>query len=58
MMTKEQKEVMKTSGADWNNQCKNFMMSRQPFTDKTARACFDRHFAAKYPSIVITKGRK
>lgn len=42
-VTDEQKQIMKIAREDWNEQCKRFMQG-QPFRDKTARKCFERHW--------------
>lgn len=39
--TKEQ--VIKEAHQDWDNQAKRFMMHKIPFTDKTLKACVNRH---------------
>lgn len=41
-LTDEEKKIRDIARADWNEQCKNFMMGYAPFRDKTAKACYER----------------
>ena len=42
-LTEKEIQARTDARADWNNQCKNFMMYSTPFKDKTAKLCYLRH---------------
>ena len=39
----EQKKIIDSAQADWNQQCKSFMLHKIPSKDKTMKACLKRH---------------
>jgi hypothetical protein len=42
-LTKKEKEIKTMAQQDWNEQCKNFMMYKIPFRDKTFKDCYKRY---------------
>jgi hypothetical protein len=38
-----EKQIRELARKDWLEQCKNYMMYKTPFKDKTAKDCYKRH---------------